>query len=217
MADQKPNQQKPQARPGAPNSPNPAPPTTPVRNEIGQVVVPAKVEQATSFTPTLKGADTTSSSQEKGTVSPRAPLSWIEQAEKHLLDHGWERQGETPYGQSMWSDPHGKDVQPPNIDEKGFVHPNAVPVIQSYPVKGGGTETIRQWSVPPVKWNYTTEQAMRIQRARELAGEDLASTIKRKRLELEKLEYTLKQREEEQEAREFEEMEAAHKARLQTA
>ena len=92
-------------------------------------------------------------------------------------------------GVGIWTDPAGSRKRA----EK------TTPV--SLPAAGGGVETFYQMTGPPLAWDYPTEEAVRIQRERDQAGDgSLEQLIRTKEAELE----GLKQRKAERERRDAE-------------
>jgi hypothetical protein len=83
---------------------------------------------------------------------------YLQQCDSYLESKGWEKMGSNEYGVGLWQDPIGSNqrAEPTTVIE--------------LPAKGGGTETIRQMTGPPLSWIYTTYEAMCHQRERDRFG-----------------------------------------------
>lgn len=104
---------------------------------------------------------------------------WKNDAEAYLKSRGWTHGGTDERGMGLYFDPAAKD-------QKSELRPAV-----TLPVAGGGKEIISQWHGPPVVWCYRMDEAMLIQRQREVAGETIQDRIARKELELEEMRLQL--------------------------
>jgi hypothetical protein len=118
-------------------------------------------------------ASTPNAPTQQTALPPSTTSNWESKAEEYLLFWGWEKVGTNERGIGIWADPKGNV---PQVSE----YKDAIQL----PVVGGGFETIKQWFGPPVAWNYSTEEALSIQKQREKAGETIAQAIIRKEEEL---------------------------------
>ncbi len=89
--------------------------------------------------------------------------TWAEEAKDYLLDNNWKLVSVNDIGQSTWSDPNGV---------LGGMNKGEKPTFQVFtlPTRDGGHETVRQAVVPAVAWDYSLEDAMRIQKQRDAAA-----------------------------------------------
>lgn len=102
-----------------------------------------------------------SSKPDPNAPSPNMPVAmgWLEACERLLLDSGWQRLGTNDRGIGVWRDPLGSDAKP----EQSLV-------IQ-LPGAGGTVETVKQYLGAPIPWDYTTDEAVRIQQDRNRNGD----------------------------------------------
>jgi uncharacterized small protein (DUF1192 family) len=105
------------------------------------------------------------------------------QAERYLLDSGWEKAGTDEYGRTTWRDPLVPEGRKPTKTHKVVL-----------PVQGGGTEVVYQWEGPPVPWDYDTTSALSIQNSRVRSGRSLEDRIRHHRDELVRLAAELEAR-----------------------
>jgi hypothetical protein len=144
---------------------------------------PKQPKGPTVIDPTIRGP--------AGSVHPPGPTvinqqslpttipSWMTEVENYLTRSGWTKLGTSDRGVSLWQDPLGTN----SSGEKK-------PTVR-LPIQGGGEEQIYQCILPPVVWNYTSEDAMTIQRYRDHYGQGLETLIKVKERELRELKERL--------------------------
>lgn len=104
-------------------------------------------------------------------LQPR--LAWVEATENYLVSRGWTMTGTNEKGMSKWNDPMGSSAL------KAETRP-----MVDLPLKGGGTETIRQLCIPALPWEYGMEEALSIQWQRDRNSKSLEELIAIKEAEL---------------------------------
>lgn len=82
-------------------------------------------------------------------------FQFVNSAEEYLSSNGWRKVSVDWRGQGIWQDPVG--------DAKTVI----TETIVTLPSKEKGTETIKQKVGSPVKWDYSAEEAVHIQRTRD--------------------------------------------------
>jgi hypothetical protein len=120
------------------------------------------------------------------TVPPTTPTvnaPWMSEIDDYLSRAGWNKLGTSDRGLSLWQDPLG-------TSQSG----KRTPTVR-LPIQGGGEEQIYQCILPPVVWNYTSDEAMTVQRYREYYGQGLEQLIRVKERELTELKAKLKAKE----------------------
>ncbi len=142
-----------------PTAPAPADPhPEPVKNELGQTVVP----------PGGKPAARTSNAP-----VPQPPQSEFQsRADEYLVGNGWEKIGTNPFGDGIWRDPmsagDGRGVRT-QVGE--LARPNSP----------GTKDPLYQVVCPPCRWDRATADAMAVQSSRDEAAkpDDDATPLER--------------------------------------
>jgi hypothetical protein len=101
--------------------------------------------------------------------------------EEYLQEAGWTIARRDNDGKFWWNDPKAGGEPERRVGAE-------LPISKK---KGADTESVLQLHCPPTPWEYTTDDAVRLQRYRELAGESITDKLARKRRELEALEAKL--------------------------
>jgi hypothetical protein len=91
--------------------------------------------------------------------------NWREEAFAFLESKSWKSLGWSEAGNAVWADPNGRAQ---NVTTKRRVE---LPTKE----RGQGPNVIFQVVGPPCDWNYSTEDAMVVQRSRDLAAEQEAN------------------------------------------
>lgn len=125
----------------------------PRRNELGQVIASTEPRGGRAQSPF-------------STLPPIAS-EWQSQAEAYLADNGWEQ-----VSTGVWRDPvSAGDSRGTRVQVGSLPKPNSPGVV----------EPLVQMVVPVSRWDRTTEEALQLQRMRDVAGksEDSVSTLER--------------------------------------
>jgi hypothetical protein len=111
-----------------------------------------------------KTIETVDTSEAPPVVAPAPPVgppllapNWFEEGKSYLTAHGWEMVSFNGTGGSRWADPRGK----------GSVRAEMRPAVE-LPTVGGGKEVVHQFHAPPVSWDLSMEEAVLVQRQRDL-------------------------------------------------
>ena len=101
------------------------------------------------------------------------------ESEHYLRERGWKKVSLNEQGLALWDDPMACNLK------AEMQHTCTLPTV------GGGKEHIKQCVLPPSRWMYQTNEAVRVQYDRDRHGESLKDIIARKELELEQLKLKL--------------------------
>jgi hypothetical protein len=97
-------------------------------------------------------------------VGVQAARSYVEETEQILKEAGWEQVSKNEVtGLSLWADPCGVNSKP---------RPVTRVELPNLPPKEGPPTVIFQTTGDPIPWDYTTEQAMAIQKQRDAFGDN---------------------------------------------
>jgi hypothetical protein len=137
--------------------------------QVGEVPkVDRAPTQVEGLTQVLVPANMLQRGQPGPTPLPIAPANaeYVAAQFEYLEDNGWENMGCNELGLARWRDPVASD------DTRGVRQQVRVAGTKDgmLPKQGGGSEPLYQTVVPPVRFDLTTEQAVTIQRRRDVVG-----------------------------------------------
>ena len=97
------------------------------------------------------------------TLQPHHNQGVVDKTTEYLVSRGWRLLGIDECGLTSWEDPRGTADRV--YGEKVF----------QLPTRSGGKENVTQRTCPPVYWTYGMNEAVGIQRVRDLEPEKKAS------------------------------------------
>jgi len=107
------------------------------------------------------------------TVAPAA-ATWMKEVDEYLEAKGWEMTGVSESGTKLWRDPEGSRLNGEEFRE----------IILSVNKETGRPDVVRQKVLPPIPWEYSTMDALRHQKQRDMWDSESLTPLQR----LEKLE-----------------------------
>jgi hypothetical protein len=105
-------------------------------------------------------------------IVPPAAAAWMTEVDSYLESRGWEKVGVSETGMALWKDPEGSTLNAEEYRE----------IILSVNKETGRPDVVRQKILPPIPWEYSTMDALRHQKQRDMWA-DSASLTPLQRLE----------------------------------